>query len=303
MPVTIPLTEAFFAERLNPSKRRKAIKAARRVEQGVYDMGTDALAQLRRDLEVARDRVIVRLATSTKAWEQAQLTQLKAELEASMQAWAKVTSTNLANVEQRAWEAGLTQTEVIAKSVGVDVALFANIDNRLLALTTATAPDLITNVSAEVVNSVSSILRQAALGQLGVLDVMRKIGSVTGSGPFASATYRGEVIYRTEMGRLFQQANYAKTQALAASNPEWRKEWIASEDSRVRPAHARAHGQRVPVDEPFLVGGERLMYPHDPRASGGNTINCRCLSIPVHPDWEDLAGVAQSTVSPTYGLT
>lgn len=54
--------------------------------------------------------------------------------------------------------------------------------------------------------------------------------------------------------------------------------WVSMEDSRVRPAHAQAHGQIVRVDEAFTVGGEKLKFPGDTSlgASLGNVINCRC---------------------------
>lgn len=59
------------------------------------------------------------------------------------------------------------------------------------------------------------------------------------------------------------------------------KEWRATEDSRTRDAHHEADGQRVPVDEPFVVDGEELMFPGDFSlgASPENTINCRCTVV------------------------
>lgn len=55
------------------------------------------------------------------------------------------------------------------------------------------------------------------------------------------------------------------------------KEWDDSgNDGRTRDTHRRADGQVVPVDQPFIVGGDRLMYPGDPRGSAKETINCRC---------------------------
>lgn len=61
------------------------------------------------------------------------------------------------------------------------------------------------------------------------------------------------------------------------------KEWIATSDDRTRPEHASADGQRVPINEPFVVGGEKLMYPGDYSlgASPWNTINCRCTVINI----------------------
>lgn len=57
-----------------------------------------------------------------------------------------------------------------------------------------------------------------------------------------------------------------------------KKEWIATHDSSTRHSHARADGQIVDNDQPFIVGGEKLMFPGDSSmgASGWNIYNCRC---------------------------
>ena len=56
-------------------------------------------------------------------------------------------------------------------------------------------------------------------------------------------------------------------------------EWATARDERVRISHADADGQRVPVDQPFEVGGELLDHPGDPKGSAGNIINCRCVEL------------------------
>jgi HK97 family phage portal protein len=61
-----------------------------------------------------------------------------------------------------------------------------------------------------------------------------------------------------------------------------RKSWITSNDDVVRPSHREAgskYADGIPIDQPFEVGGESLMYPGDPAGSAGNIINCRCLQI------------------------
>jgi len=62
------------------------------------------------------------------------------------------------------------------------------------------------------------------------------------------------------------------------------KQWIATSDTEnpPRPDHEDAKGQKRPLNEPFDVGGELMMYPHDPNGSAGQTINCRCtMSVSV----------------------
>lgn len=60
---------------------------------------------------------------------------------------------------------------------------------------------------------------------------------------------------------------------------ELEKEWIATLDNDTRNGHREADGQVVPINEPFIVGGEKLMYPGDPSGSPWNLYNCRCTMI------------------------
>jgi HK97 family phage portal protein len=67
-----------------------------------------------------------------------------------------------------------------------------------------------------------------------------------------------------------------------------RKGWQASNLEGVRPEHLQAEAdymdEGIPLDEPFIVGGEELMHPGDPSGSAGNVINCRCFMFAVLPD-------------------
>jgi hypothetical protein len=57
------------------------------------------------------------------------------------------------------------------------------------------------------------------------------------------------------------------------------KTWISQRDEKVRHSHFLAEGQKVKIDEHFVLGTELLMYPGDPTASPEETINCRCTII------------------------
>lgn len=59
-------------------------------------------------------------------------------------------------------------------------------------------------------------------------------------------------------------------------------------DDRTRPDHADADGQVVPLDEPFIVGGDELMQPGDPNGPLDQILNCRCVALFTdNPDGED----------------
>lgn len=58
-----------------------------------------------------------------------------------------------------------------------------------------------------------------------------------------------------------------------------KKRWLATLDDRTRHEHAILDGQTVPIDEPFTVDGEEIMYPGDPSAPGYLVYNCRCTLV------------------------
>jgi uncharacterized protein with gpF-like domain len=84
---------------------------------------------------------------------------------------------------------------------------------------------------------------------------------------------RANMIARTE---THGAANAGADAAIREEGLEYRREWMAGSDARTRDSHRRADGQDVGADEPFSVGGTRLMYPGDPGGRASETINCRC---------------------------
>lgn len=55
--------------------------------------------------------------------------------------------------------------------------------------------------------------------------------------------------------------------------------WVTFHDERVRPTHRIADFQTKPIDEPFNVGGYKMMFPGDSSfgAPPQEIINCRCI--------------------------
>jgi len=123
---------------------------------------------------------------------------------------------------------------------------------------------------------------------LGMYEAARMIEKEVGAAWTDQTFYRAERIARTETGAA---ANYATQEgAKATGRNDLRKIWTTAIDGRERDAHRAANRQQVALNEPFIVGGERLMYPNDPNPelSGSNVINCRCTQLvitPTHPEY------------------
>tara|TARA_R100000773_G_scaffold29411_2_gene25210 strand:+ start:1127 stop:2071 length:945 start_codon:yes stop_codon:yes gene_type:complete len=68
------------------------------------------------------------------------------------------------------------------------------------------------------------------------------------------------------------------------------KEWIAFDGPRTRDTHRSASSEYsnnpIPMNEPYFVGGSKMMFPSDTSlgAKAKEVVNCRCVSIPFIPD-------------------
>tara|TARA_R110001583_G_scaffold114132_1_gene264589 strand:- start:11059 stop:11859 length:801 start_codon:yes stop_codon:yes gene_type:complete len=77
-------------------------------------------------------------------------------------------------------------------------------------------------------------------------------------------------------------SNYAATVSSSVSGVLMDKVWVSALDARTRRPpeskfdHYNMNQIKVPLDKPFNVSGENLMFPGDPNGSGSNVVNCRC---------------------------
>lgn len=97
---------------------------------------------------------------------------------------------------------------------------------------------------------------------------------------YITPTYKGRAmnIARTE---TCGAAGLGGQSAAKETGLTLEKEWYASKDEATREAHDLADGQRRPIDEPYIVDGEELMFPGDTSlgASAGNVCRCRCTEL------------------------
>jgi hypothetical protein len=127
------------------------------------------------------------------------------------------------------------------------------------------------DITARAIDEGMSIPRTAALVEETLLDANAPMW-----------TNRATVVARTEvrraqMGGLFG----AYTEYGARNFMEYVKEWLDSDDTRVRPAHVDTDGQRRQLLQPFAVGRDGgpkfpAMYPLDPALPADLSVQCRC---------------------------
>ena len=99
---------------------------------------------------------------------------------------------------------------------------------------------------------------------------------------------RATTIVRTELNRAFGAAAQERLAEVASRVPGMRKEWRRSGKVHARLNHNAIDGQVSERDKPFTVQGKdgkkvELMYPLDPKAPPGETINCGCTMLPLLP--------------------
>lgn len=130
------------------------------------------------------------------------------------------------------------------------------------------------------------VAQGAALGE-GIPKIRDRVDSVLSTSQSPRWANRATVIARTEtIGAL----NAGRLDAMRAEAEEFGealdKIWLATEDSRTRPTHHAADGQRVPLDTPFIVGTFSLQFPGDPSGPPQEVIQCRCTMLSAAPGEE-----------------
>jgi F like protein len=140
-------------------------------------------------------------------------------------------------------------------------------------------------IPEEVFDLVAGQMSQGAnLGE-GIPKLAARVDTVLSTTESERWPNRATVVARTEtIGAL----NAGRADAFRAfaderddDEPELEKLWLATDDSRTRPHHREAEGQRVPVGQPFVVGGHELQFPGDPSGPAAEVIQCRCTMLLV----------------------
>ena len=262
------------------AERRRRARALPRIQRE-----TDA--ELGRLLQRADHELRARIAGGGTEWERWLTPQFRAGVRRTIEELAAPAGEALAEEASAAWQAGV---DLVDAPIDAALALEAPRARVAAALTSPDVRQLramrsfltgkMAEVTTDMTNRANTQLGLVMLGVRTPAEAAAEVGRITGR-----TRRRARTIVRTELGRAYSMAGQERMRQARGAGLDVRKQWRRSTKLHSRPAHDAADGQVKPVDEPFEVGGERLMYPRDPSALPAETVNCGCQSLPYMASW------------------
>jgi len=163
------------------------------------------------------------------------------------------------------------------------------LDETALKTAQAFTADLITNLTDDMRGKITSQIQLGVLGQKSATDIIKEVGrNLAGPSVFGTIRRRSEIIVRTEVNRVQALATEARLKQLKARVPDLKQEWLHSGLGQPpRQNHVDMNGVQVAIGEKFHLRAKEgdkvylITGPYDPTLPVGETVNCRCVAIPV----------------------
>jgi hypothetical protein len=275
------------AEALTPEARRRIIKL-------LDDANREILA------DVARSQ--------PESYNAARLQALKAQIERVMSEFANQASSQVSDLQQKAYEQTAVQIDATVAAGTGTLAVHPVMDRAMVQVVQGYTADLISGLTHDMSAKINAAIQRAAMGGMNLQQLVTQIGTTLEggqfSGLFSQVGERAMSIATNEIMRVQSLASVARINDLSENHPGLGKRWLHIPVARVpRIGHLLADGQVVKPGEPFIVEGEELQYPRDPSGSPENTINCHCLVQPYVSD-DDLKPTDQERqLLHSYGVS
>lgn len=248
-------------------------------------MADDRVAASIKLLDAARKKVNTTIAETD--WQLYYLPKMKKAIDKAMQEFASKYSKDLTSSQNDFWSFGQTMVDAPLAAAGVSAVLPA-IDTAVLTAMQSFSAHLVESLGADAANKIYNEIAMGLMGQKTPYDVMTAVGkNLNDKGIFSTIAARAETITRQESGRILEAASQARMEEAMKVVPGLKKQWKHGVSRVPRMTHIAAINQIRDVDKPFIVGGERLMYPRDPAGSLKNTMNCSCYTVPYMDGWPE----------------
>ena len=248
---------------MSPSKRiRPILRKALTAEEEAAAAQLRLLAQMRREVLAA-----LADATDYGVWH---LTAILRAIDAEVSRLSAQASADIANATRDIYTLGVSMVDA---ALGEPSVQFAGLGTNLVQAAVELGQEHITGIWDELGNGLKAAIRRVTFG---ITDPNQAIAQVAqlirNPKTFGTAQARAEVIVRTETNRTFSLASYTRMQQSAkVLGDKLHKGWLSAGDDRVRDEHQdaadtySAESGGIPVDQPFIVGGEEEGSRRGPR--------------------------------------
>lgn len=247
-------------------------------------------------LRLLRDmrRAVVGALADATGFRRFQLGEVLTEIDRYIKSGVTAAQQAATQAATKAFGLGTNAVDAVLKAAGAQVSIpqgLFGISSNLLSAVIDVTTDQTRAIWSELGTRLKTAVRQAALGVTDPFAAMTAVAQkIVDPKTFGTAMTRAEAIIRTEVGRTFsisqQRRNVESDERLKVVGMAVFKYWQYTHDTRTREDHIKAGkdysiSKAIPINQPFIVGGEELMYPLDPNGSAAQTINCRCNSQSV----------------------
>lgn len=242
---------------------------------------SDTHAEIVRLLKLAQTQIIVTLQNQPTDYQRWSLPDLQFEINRMLKEFGESGANTIGSAAGDSWQAGIDLVDKPLAAASI-IAALPHLDAGQLNAMRAFMTDRIKDIGVQGANKINSELGLVVIGAQSPGDAISRVKDILGD----PSRKRAATIVRTELGRVFSAASHERMHQANKAGIPLQKQWLKSGKLHPRINHNIAHGQTVPVNEPFLIpaskGGYavRMMYPHDPSAPASETINCGCASIP-----------------------
>ncbi|HWR37018.1 MAG TPA: hypothetical protein VN622_14240 [Clostridia bacterium] len=258
-------------------------------------------------LDEARKRITSELVgMDPSRFSSAQLRAVKVSIDQAFSDFANVAVQDIGNMQATAAKLGAATVNKPMEAVFGPMPL-GQVSKTTLSIAQGYTADLVTALSKTASANVNAAIQRAFLGGQPMSSIIEQVGRSLGNGKFdgifGPIGERAQAIAVNEILRVHSMSAQARLEDLSQAHPDLQKQWLwIPAAKRPRFDHQQASGQVVDVNQPFEVGGEKLMFPRDPAGSAENTINCHCLERPYFSSDALKATSAQKGLLESLGI-
>ena len=254
--------------------------------------------------------------------------EIEREIRTAINEFTQGASAEIAERMETAFDLGGSVSATAMMNVGVPIT-FPTISPTLLSSLSAASADRIAELSTRLGDRIireirlsAAGLQPASLSIRRVTDLLRSSELRRGVRKRIGFGFQAEAIVRTELGRVYSNAQQAASEQIADTIPDLRKRWVTTLNER---RGHRAVEERykeggeigpIPIKQRFRVtdfsrsdfnrdgfwtrGGraykgnrfarrgrprtDLMLFPRDPSASAGNTVFCTCVIFEILPE-------------------